>query len=66
MFHDNRLDFDKHMKGVFDKTSKSIDLIPKLQKFLPWPPLLQLYKSFVRPHLDYGNIIYDKVFIGSF
>ena len=22
--------------------------------------LLQIYKSFVRPHLDYGDIIYDQ------
>ena len=27
---------------------------------------LQNYKSFVRPHLDYGDIIYDKAFIGPF
>ena len=26
----------------------------------------QNYKSFVRPHLDYGDIIYDKAFIGPF
>ena len=30
------------------------------------PTLLQIYKSFVRPHLDYGDIIYDKAFIGYF
>ena len=34
--------------------------------FLPRPSLLQLYKSFVRPHLDYGDIIYDEAFIGCF
>ena len=54
------------LKGVFDKTSKSIGLIPKLRNFLRRPSLLQIYKFFVRPHLDYGDIIYDKAFIGSF
>ena len=66
MFLDSKLDFEEHMKGVFDKTSKSIGLIRKLRIFLPRPSLLQIYKSFVRPHLDYGDIIYDKAFIGSF
>ena len=27
---------------------------------LPHASLLALYKSFVRPHLDYGNVIYDQ------
>ena len=33
--------------------------------FLPRPSLLQICKSFVRPYPDYGDIIYDKAFIGS-
>ena len=66
MLLDSTLDFDEHIKEVFDKTSKSIGLIRKLRNFLPRPSLLQIYKSFVRPHLDYGDIIYDKTFIGSF
>ena len=54
------------LKKAFNKTSKSIGLIRKLRFFLPRPSLLQINKSFVRPHLDYGDIICDKVFIGSF
>ena len=66
MLLDSKLDFDEHIKGVFDKASKSIDLIRKLRNFLPRRSLLQIYKSFVRSHLYYGDIIYDKVFVGSF
>ena len=66
MFLDSKLDFDEHIKGIFDKTSKSIGLIRKLWNFLPRPYLLQLYKSFVRPLLDSGDIIYDEAFIGCF
>ena len=66
MFRHSKLDFDEHIKGTFDETSKSVGLIQKLWNFLPRPSLLQIYKSFVRPHLDYGDIIYDKAFIGSF
>ena len=28
---------------------------------LPRKTLLTIYKSFVRPHLDYGDVIYNKV-----
>ena len=66
MLLDSKLDFDEHIKGVFDKNSKSVGLIRKLRNFLPKPSLLQIYKSFVRPHHDYGDITYDKAFIGSF
>ena len=66
LFLDSKLDFDEHIKVVFEKTSKSTGLIRKLRNFLPRPSLLQIYKSFVRPHLDYGDIIYDKAFIGYF
>ena len=27
---------------------------------LPGSSLLTIYKSFVRPHLDYGDVIYDQ------
>ena len=66
MFLDSKFDFDEHIKGLFEKTSKSIGLICKLRTFLQRPSLLQIYKSFVRPHLDYGDIIYGKAFIGYF
>ena len=36
------------------------------QNFLPRPFLAQIYKSFIRPHLDYGDVIHDKAFIRSF
>ena len=32
----------------------------KLSKNLPKHSLVTIYKSFVRPHLDYGDIIYDQ------
>ena len=34
--------------------------------FLPKSSLLQIYVSFVRPHLDDSGFIYDEAFIGSF
>ena len=37
-----------------------IGLIRRLSVNLPRNALLTIYKSFVRPHLDYGDILYDK------
>ena len=35
-------------------------LIRRLSVNLPRNALLTLYKSFIRPHLDYSDISYDK------
>ena len=41
------------------KAMKGIGVIQKLNKTLPRHSLITIYKSFVRPHLGYGDIIYD-------
>ena len=38
----------------------------KLSLILSRNLLLTIYKTFVRSHLDYGDIIYDKPFNDSF
>ena len=48
------------------KINKTIGLIRKLQNLLPRTALITLYKAFVRPHLDYGDIIYDQAHNASF
>ena len=37
-----------------------IGLIRRLSVDLPLNALLTIYKSFKRPHLGYGDILYDK------
>ena len=39
---------------------KIIGLMKKSSQFLSRKSLLTIYKSFVRPNLDYGDITYDK------
>ena len=41
-------------------------LLWKLQNTLPRPSLLTIYKPFIRPHLDYGDIIYESAYNVSF
>ena len=59
MFLDFKLTFQEHLENMLNKVNKTIGLLRKLQNTLPRPSLLTIYKSFIRPHLDYGNIIYD-------
>ena len=42
------------------KAMKGIGIMRKLNKAIPQYSLITIYKSFVRPHLDYGDIIYDQ------
>ena len=57
MILDTKLDFQEHLKDQLSKISKTIGLLRKLQKLLTRPILLTIYKSFIRLHLDYGDII---------
>ena len=63
---DNKLNFNEHLKGLLDKMSKTMGLIRKFQPILPRFSLLTIYKTFVRPHLDYGDMIYDQTYNASF
>ena len=47
---------------MFQKINKTIGLLRKLQTLLPRAPLITIYKSFIRLHLDYGDMIYDQTF----
>ena len=51
---------------ILNKVNKTIGLLRELQNILPRSALLTIYKSFVRPHLDYGDIIYDQAYNTSF
>ena len=62
---DKKLNFKEHLHKVESKVNKTIDIICKLQKVLPQSALLTMWKSFIRPHLDYGDIIYDEAFKGT-
>ena len=63
---DNTLTFDEHLTNESNKISKTIGLLRKLQNNLPRPALFTIYKCFTRPHLDYGDIIYDQAYNLSF
>ena len=57
---DSKLNFASHVNQKIKKCNKLIGLIRRLSVHLPRNALLTIYKSFVRPNLDYGDILYDK------
>ena len=54
------MNFNEHFESKITKCNKIIGLIKKLSLILSRKNLLTIYKSFVRPNLDYADIIYDK------
>ena len=60
MYLDKALNFNLHIKEKMSKAMKGIGVVQKLNKILPCHSLITIYKSFARPHLGYGDIIYDQ------
>ena len=60
------MSFEKHLERVLCKINKTIGLVYKLQNLFPRSALITLYKVFVYPHLDYGDILYDQAHNASF
>ena len=55
---DSKLSFSAHIKAAISKARKGIGLLKNLSKFLPRYTLNELFKLYVRPHLEYGDVIY--------
>ena len=60
MILDEKLNFKQHIDSAISKVNKGIALIKKLRYTLPRKSLITIYKAFLRPLIDYGDIIYDQ------
>ena len=56
------LSFNQLMADNMNKVMKAIGILRKLQSILGRLSLLTICKSFMRPHLDYVDVIYDQPF----
>ena len=57
---DEKLNFSQHINIKISKANKGIGIIKRLSHIRPRKSLLTIYKSFIRPHLDYCDVIYDQ------
>ena len=64
---DSKLTLEEHYKTILNKTNRTLRLLRDFQSSLPRAAaLITIYKAFVRPHLDYGDVLYDQAFNPSF
>ena len=56
----SKLSFQSHVREAIIKARKGIRIICFLSKYVSRDVLDQVYKLYVRPHLDYGDIIYHR------
>ena len=66
MILDSNLSYEHHIKSILNKVNKTIGLLRKFQFILSRHSLITIYKTFIRPHLDYGDVIYYRAFNESF
>ena len=57
---DEKLSFSDHINARISKAYKGIRIIKKLLNALPRNSLPTIYQSFIRPHLDYYDVINDQ------
>ena len=57
---DSKLNFNTRIDQKPKKCNKLIGLIKRLSVNLPRSVLLIIYKSFIRPHLEHGDILHNK------
>ena len=54
------------LKYIPNKVNKSIGLLGKPQKLSPRPSPVTIYKSFIRLHIGYRDVIFDQAYNKSF
>ena len=60
---DEKLNFNTHVKEKITKANKGIGVIRKVAHVLPRESLITICKSFVRPPIDYGDIIVNLIIV---
>ena len=62
MVLDIKLEFNLHLKNGQRKVNQTVELLHKLQNNLSREPLVTIYKWFIRSHLGYEDITYDRAY----
>ena len=63
---DSKLRLEHLLESIFRRVNKANGLLKKLQLTLPRKSAVTICKSFIRPRLDYGLVVYDQAFYESF
>ena len=60
VYLDSRLSFSKHIKEKVSTAMKGLSLLKCLSKYVNRNVLSLSYKMYIRPHLDYGDVLYHN------
>ena len=63
---DEKLNLDEHLRYIATKVNTSIGLLRELLKCLPIRSLVTIHKSFIKTHLDYGDVTFDQAYNNAF
>ena len=63
---DEKLTFNDHIPSKLTTVNKLASTLRKIYHYIPRNSLVTIYKSFVRLHLAYANVIFDKPSIVTF
>ena len=66
MILDSKLTFNEHNYHILSKVNKPIGLLHKFQSVLSRSSHLTIWKTFIRSHLDYADVVYDQSYKSSF
>ena len=58
---DRHLKFDEHVKYLKGKIYAKMKTLSRVRQFISQGMSLDMYKSLVIPHLDFGDVVYDAV-----
>ena len=59
---DSGLTFHSHVREKIISARSGIGVIRFLSKYVTRDVLDQIYKLYVRPHFDYGDILYHRIY----
>ena len=65
MMLNSNLSYEHHIKPILNKVNETISHLRKFQLIHPRHFLITIYKTFIRPQFNYGDVIYDRAFVES-
>ena len=60
MVLDEKLSFTSHIGDKITKAKKELGVMKHIKKWVPFFTLVTYYKMWIRPHLEYADLVFDK------
>ena len=57
---DEKLSFKSHFETKISKANQELAVMKHIKKWVPFSTLVNYYKMWIRPHLEYGDVVFDK------